>query len=72
MDVILLDARELEPPEPLMHTLEALSELAEGQRLRVLLRREPYPLYSILQRENYQYETDFTAEEGCAVVIWRG
>jgi uncharacterized protein (DUF2249 family) len=71
MEVILLDVRELDPPEPLTRTLEALSVLGVGQRLRVLLRREPYPLYGILQRENYQYESEFSAEEGCSVLIWR-
>ena len=71
MDASLLDVRDLEPPEPLTHTLEALAVLPEGERLRVLLRREPFPLYGILQRENYNYTTEFTAEGDCAVLIWR-
>ncbi len=71
MSVTLLDVRDLEPPEPLTHTLEALAVLPEGELLRVLLRREPFPLYGILQRENYRYESEFTAEGDCAVLIWR-
>ncbi len=72
MGETLLDVRDLEPPEPLEQALEALSVLPEGERLRVLLRREPFPLYGILQRENYRYETEFTPDGDCAVLIWRG
>ena len=54
---IELDVRGLEPPEPLQRTLDALSLLKPGQRLRMLIDREPRPLYGILQRNGYRHET---------------
>lgn len=67
----LLDARELEPPEPLERTLEALDELVQGERLRVLLPREPFPLYAILDRHGYRRRTEPLADGGFAVLIWQ-
>ena len=71
MDESLLDVRHLEPPEPLEQALEALAVLPEGERLSLLLRREPFPLYGILQREGYHHETEFTPDGDCVVYIWR-
>lgn len=50
--------------------LEALLDLAVGDRLRVLHRREPFPLYDILHRMGYRWET--TGADGCfEILIWR-
>jgi uncharacterized protein (DUF2249 family) len=51
-----IDVCGLEPPEPLQQTLEALSILKPGQRLRMLIDREPRPLYEILARNGFTYE----------------
>jgi uncharacterized protein (DUF2249 family) len=67
----LLDARDLEPPEPLELTLAALDELQPDQRLRLLLPREPYPLYGILDRNGYQHETERHPDGYFAILIWR-
>ncbi|MEJ5210381.1 MAG: DUF2249 domain-containing protein [Burkholderiales bacterium] len=67
----VLDVRALEPPEPLERTLEALDELAPGERLRVLLPREPFPLYGILDRYGYSRRTEPLADGGFAVLIWQ-
>lgn len=56
-DCIELDVRGLAPPEPLEQVLEALSTLQRGQTIRMLIDREPRPLYPILQRDGYSYET---------------
>lgn len=56
-DEIELDVCGLEPPEPLQRTLEALSRLRPGQRLRMRIDREPRPLYGILARNGYLHET---------------
>lgn len=53
----ILDARFLEPPEPMIRTLDALDTLAPGQVLCLLLGREPYPLYDILARNGYEHAT---------------
>ena len=56
---LIIDGRELQPPEPLELTLAALDDLKPGQELLLLLYCEPHPLYSILKRNGYQYSTEF-------------
>ncbi|MEO8170769.1 MAG: DUF2249 domain-containing protein, partial [Oxalobacteraceae bacterium] len=38
----------LEPPEPMERVLDAISQMSPGQRLRMVIDREPRPLYRIL------------------------
>lgn len=65
-----LDVSSLEPPEPMERVLEALAGLAEDHRLRVLHRREPFPLYDLLRRMGYAWET--TGADGrFEILIWR-
>lgn len=54
---VQLDVCGLEPPEPLERVLEALSSLEPGQQLRMLIDRMPTPLFQILSRNGYRYET---------------
>ena len=65
-----LDVRGLEPPAPLERILAALDGLADGDRLEVILDREPYPLYRILVRDGYAYAARWQPG-GCVVVIGR-
>ncbi|MBP6854437.1 MAG: DUF2249 domain-containing protein, partial [Rhodoferax sp.] len=44
-----IDGRALEPPEPLVLTLDALETLGEHEQLLLLLDREPLPLYHALE-----------------------
>jgi hypothetical protein len=53
----LIDGRELEPPEPLELALRELATLAPGEELLMLLRCEPLPLYSILDRNGFGYRS---------------
>lgn len=55
-DIVEIDVCGLQPPEPLERVLEALSTLQPGQRLRMLIDREPRPLYAILDRNGYAYD----------------
>ncbi|MFT0531339.1 DUF2249 domain-containing protein [Castellaniella hirudinis] len=66
---ITLDVRSLPPPEPLELCLEALADLAPGQRLHLLIDREPYPLYTLLDRDGFQHECLFK-ETHFQVSIW--
>lgn len=63
---IVIDGRNLQPPEPLELTLAALDELQPGQEIVLLLHCEPQPLYSILRRNGYfhtsTYQPDGTNE----------
>lgn len=66
----LLDVGGLEPPEPMVRIMEALDTLGADERLRVLIDREPVPLYRILLRNGYQYRTTVRENQRYEVVIW--
>ncbi|SMB27978.1 conserved protein of unknown function [Sterolibacterium denitrificans] len=61
LDPLVIDGRNLQPPEPLELTLAALDTLQPGQELLLLLHCEPHPLYSILRRNGYRYVAEFKA-----------
>lgn len=67
----VIDARYLEPPEPFVLTMEALDTLAEGEKLLLLLFREPHPLYRVLKQNGYLYETEMVADGTFEILIWR-
>ncbi len=58
----LIDGRDMEPPEPLELALAALATLAPGAELIMLLRCEPLPLYSVLDRNGYRYRSERRAD----------
>jgi uncharacterized protein (DUF2249 family) len=53
----VIDARYLEPPEPFERVMEALCELAPGGDILLILNREPFPLYRVLERNGYAWRT---------------
>lgn len=57
-----LDVRGLPPPEPFEQIMQALETLHSADTLRVLIHREPYPLYEVLRETGYHYLT--TALQG--------
>ena len=65
----VLDARDLEPPEPMVRTMEALEELAPAETLLVLLPREPYPLYRALELNGFSWKTERRADGTVEVLI---
>ncbi len=56
--VIEVDARRLEPPQPLVKILEALPGLPEGARLRARTDRRPMHLYAQLEERGLVGETE--------------
>ncbi len=56
--VLDLDARGLEPPQPLVKILEALASLPDGARLRALTDRRPMHLYAQLEERGFAGETE--------------
>jgi uncharacterized protein (DUF2249 family) len=58
----LIDGRDMEPPEPLELALAALATLPPGEELVMLLRCEPLPLYSILDRKGFRYRAERRAD----------
>jgi uncharacterized protein (DUF2249 family) len=56
--VIEVDARGLEPPQPLVKILEALATLPQGARLRARTDRRPMHLYAQLEERGFVGESD--------------
>jgi uncharacterized protein (DUF2249 family) len=54
--MIVIDARGLEPPRPFELVMEALCELQPGDGIRLILDREPVPLFRVLDRNGYRYQ----------------
>ncbi len=67
---ITLDVCGLEPPEPLERVLDALSQMKQGQRLCMLIDREPRPLYRILDTNGFQYSVDARPDYLYEITIW--
>ncbi len=68
---IELDVRDLEPPEPLQQALAALTALKPGEQLRMLHRREPFPLYAMLRERGFTYRTTQLADDNYEILIWQ-
>lgn len=66
-----IDLRGLLPPEPLERVLAALDSLAEGGRLRVILDREPFPLYDLLECSGHHHAAIGCPDGSWEVRIWR-
>ncbi len=66
---VVIDARGLEPPEPMVRTMEALDHLAAKQKLLVLLPREPYPLYRALDINGFSWQTKCRSDGTVEVLI---
>jgi len=54
--MIRIDAREMEPPEPFERVMEALMDLEPGGEVLLILNREPFPLYRVLERNGYTWK----------------
>lgn len=68
-DEILVDARWREPPEPMEMVLQALAQLGPGQTIRLLLHREPFPLYPLLAERGYGHATHMAADGSYVILI---
>lgn len=66
-----LDVRSLPPPEPFEKIIHALSSLPPDAALRVLIHREPYPLYAELQDMGYAWQTSALPDGHFAILIER-
>ncbi len=66
---ILVDARWLEPPAPMEKVLQTLDLLRPGQSIRLLLHREPFPLYPLLAERGYRHATRMEADGSYVILI---
>ena len=68
---IVIDARGMEPPEPMVRSMEALDQLGADERLLVLLPREPFPLYRALEINGFSWQTQRRPDGTVEVLIQR-
>ncbi|WP_303907879.1 DUF2249 domain-containing protein [Thiohalomonas denitrificans] len=68
---VVLDVSELEPPEPLVLTLESAARLRPGEYLRMRHRRFPYPLFDTLDQQGFRHLSRGGRDVACEVLIWR-
>ena len=66
---IRIDARGLAPPEPMEKVMHTLALLRPGQSIRLLLHREPFPLYPLLAERAYRHETWMEADGSYVILI---
>jgi len=66
---ILVDARDLEPPEPMEKVMQALALLRASQSIQLLLHREPFPLYPLLAEKGYRHRTRMKADGSYVILI---
>ena len=70
VDEILVDARGLAPPEPMEKVMQTLALLRPNQSIRLLLHREPFPLYALLAGRGYGHDTRME-DDGSYVILIR-
>jgi uncharacterized protein (DUF2249 family) len=69
--VIEVDARGLEPPQPLVVILEALARLPEGAAMRARTDRRPLHLYAHLEERGFSGETEEQSDGSFVTTIHR-
>ena len=67
---IEIDGRNLEPPEPFVKTMEALDRITPGQKVRLIIGREPFPLYRALELNGFSWQTGHLPDGDVEVLIW--
>lgn len=70
--VVELDNRGLQPPEPMVRTLEGVEALSPGETLAALLPREPVFLFEELEARGHLWHGKSEPEGHYRVVIRRG
>ena len=53
----VIDGRGMEPPEPFERVMAALALLKSGEKVLLILPREPFPLYRVLESAGYSWNT---------------
>ena len=66
----IIDARGLQHPEPFERVVDALSELARDDQLKLIINQEPRPLYRFLERNRYAYRAESFADGRFEILIW--
>lgn len=68
-DIPVVDARYMQPPEPFVATMEMLDTLKPGGQMRLLLFREPHPLYRVLSQNGHTWKTELLPDGTFDILI---
>ena len=66
----IVDARGLPHPEPFERVVDALTELAPGDQLKLIIDREPRPLYRFLESNRYAYKAEAYPDGRFEILMW--
>lgn len=67
----VIDGRDMEPPEPFVQTMDALDTLELGQKLLLVLAREPFPLYRALELNGVSWTSGRNGGGDFEILMWR-
>ena len=71
-NIIVIDCRELLPPEPLMKIMKATENLGEDEKVLMLHRHEPHgPFFSKLIDRNLDHKISKSEDGSIEILIWR-
>jgi uncharacterized protein (DUF2249 family) len=71
-EIVDLDVRGLEPPQPMVRILEALSSLSRGRELRAHTDRRPMHLFAQLEARGFKGESHEQADGSFLTRICQG
>lgn len=63
LEDLVVDGRDMQPPEPLEKTLAALEKLQPGREVLLLIFCHPIPLFNILRKNGFAW-TESVREDG--------
>ena len=69
MEVMTVNVSALAPPEPMQVILSSLAQLPNGTVLKVIHRREPFPLYERLLAHGWLYHSKQVLDESYIIYI---
>jgi uncharacterized protein (DUF2249 family) len=70
-NIIELDVRGLEPPQPLLKIFSTLESLGSDAALHIIHERKPIHLYPRLKDAGYKFLTEETGDDLYTIKIWR-
>lgn len=68
---IEVDCREMIPPEPFTAVTQAMAKLGVGESVLMVHRRQPYPLYAMLNELEYPFEVVIISDGEFHITIQR-
>ena len=66
----VIDGLSMEPPEPFVQTMDALDQIEPGQKILLIVRHEPFPLYRTLELNGCSWKAKQVADGSVEVLIW--